>query len=119
MPSRVSALDYLDRVRWVVDRGWIQGRFAISRRDQPVAAWSEAAVAWCLSGAMHRVAHQSPDVSPADRGIAAWALLRSMSTPEKRYCTSITTWNDAPNRTKSEVLAAIDSAVKLLESEDS
>lgn len=88
--------------RKVLDMGWCQR--ASARTDKGIPCeWDEAkASCWCATGAMLRVA-----------SMFAPAHTQALATLKSVVGYSIVAWNDVWYRTKDEVLAAFDQAIKL------
>lgn len=100
-----AQLEHLKRMRGLLASGWTQGALARDRNGHEVSETSDNAVSFCIAGAMYRSA----------RGlIRLWSIhhaLREVNADE------IASWNDARNRTQSEVLALIDRAIEIAEAE--
>lgn len=102
MPFDGTQLDevtlLLIRGREAIERGWCQGSYA--KGD---AVCMEGAVGrrngYCLSSVIKHAIDRL-------RANAISSMKRSFELP-----TELTTWNDAPGRTKEEVLAAFDRAI--------
>lgn len=93
-------------VRKLIEQGWTQGAYARSASGYSVDSNSTPdAVCWCLSGAIIRVATAQaiPVYKIRDR-LREVLFLRVGNG-------SIVVWNDAPLRTKEEVLALLDFAI--------
>lgn len=92
----------LRAARELVARGWNQGSYAVDAEGRRTAWGGDDAVAWCAVGATHRSAGRSGPILPAITALrAAVGLPPDVTLPE---------WNDAPERTQAEVLAALDRA---------
>lgn len=89
--------------RRLLEQGWTTR--ASARTDKGIPCeWDEAkACQWCSTGAMLRVASM---FVPAHA--RALALLKEVLGVH-----SVVAWNDAPGRTKEEVLAAFDAAIEI------
>jgi hypothetical protein len=82
-------------VKKIVENGWCQHHYATEKE-------------YCLVGAMIKVAC----INHAFEAELIDKFIKANNLPiVKRNCT-ITVWNDAPERTKEEVLAALDRAVE-------
>jgi hypothetical protein len=92
----------------LVSRGWVQGVDAIDANGGAVEPWDESAAAWSLLGAL--VA--SLERRPAPGGLPAVGELAGACTALVPYVDHdvLSTWNDAPERTQGEVLAALRAA---------
>ena len=85
---------------------WTKGAFARSARGRKVRLDGGKARCWCMLGALQEV-----EMSPI-RFRQAWALLvPAISVPDS--ISEVVLWNDAPERTHAEVLAAFDRAIEL------
>lgn len=87
---------------------WIQGGAAKNAAGQYLGAGgaaSKAATCWCAIGALLRTG--------PDQAAAALDYLRTLISPTS----GIGGWNDAPDRTQAEVVAALRKASELAASE--
>ena len=91
-----QAIHILGVARRFIQRGWCQKASTRVRKGK---------VQFCLSGAVH---HAHPF---GDRNLARTALTRVLNYE------GLVSWNDRRGRTKEQVLATIDKAVKHLEGE--
>ena len=97
----------------VVARGWSRERPAEDRNGAPVEPSSRLARRWSAPGALDAVWHYRCRASPdPDRLTSAFerasrALVTVMGDPE--------VWNRAPDRTRDDVLAAFERAIRLCE----
>ena len=99
-PSAVllAAADLIERT------GWTQGSPAADEQGYPVRSHSAAACRFCVAEAIRRACPGYPN---DNLDIAAMNLLeRHLSTLD------IPAWNDAPGRTKEEVVAALREAAR-------
>ena len=78
---------------------WIKGDSARNAEGCYVVSWSPFAVCWCGSGANHAVLGLAGDWSAADEAL------------ETAVGGDFPDWQDAPERTHPEVLAAFDKAI--------
>ena len=93
----VTTVEVLRAARAKIEKGWVQYTYEHEADGAPIA--------WCAAGAISRQ-HLSVNESAG-----AYLLLR-------RVCgETVSAWNDAPGRTKEEVLAAFDRAIALAERE--
>jgi hypothetical protein len=101
-PTPPSERDILVAARALIEqpKAWTQGKFARGKKGNPVSASSRKATCWCAQGAIMRA--QAGSI-PA--GFRAHDRIRAVIRG------SITRWNDAPERTHAEVLAAFDRAI--------
>jgi hypothetical protein len=96
-----AAREALIRARAKVESGWSQGAYARNSAGHIVSADHPFAVAFCPAGAI--IAETPFDV---DTWRAAHAAFR-----RALGITSLFEWNDAPSRTRADVLAAFDRAI--------
>jgi hypothetical protein len=85
---------------------WTKEAFARDSPGELAGAQGRDAVCWCLDGALMRSVGGTPGRS---------AVLQLLSRAAQ--IDNIWTWNDAPERTHAEVLAVLDKAIALAESE--
>lgn len=99
-----AVADVLERAADLIEPEgrWTQGVLAKSAGGVPVAPEHDCAVCWCASGAIIRI---SGDRLPK----AAWYALKCIIGLGE----IIPSWNDAPERTQSEVVAKLREAAKL------
>lgn len=95
--------DDLAKARELVAAGWCQGNTAINATGAPVNASSPEVARVCAMGAMDRAGDWAND--PKRTSAMAEALYGVLNND------SIVDWNDAPERTQAEVLAAFDKAI--------
>ena len=107
-----------------VERGWTQGAPSRRRDGQPAPVHAPDAFAFTANGALARAAREVvAGTSPAAgrlrevvlgiahrRLAAAAGLAAAPPIPELRLLTA--GWNDAPSRTKAEILAALGDAAR-------
>jgi hypothetical protein len=100
--------------RELVSRGWCQGAEAEDERGGPVVPWSADARRWSALGALVATAG-GPDAlvngGPSLERVATAALALGLAAGVE----TLKEWNDAPERTRAEVLAVFDRAVRLAE----
>jgi hypothetical protein len=93
-------------------RGWCGREAALDEDGAPVDPSNPAARRWSVAGALlavweeWRSAERPADVVSRDFAEAGLALRAAVG--------DIVAWNDAPERTHGEVLAAFDRAIELL-----
>jgi hypothetical protein len=93
----MDAKEYLNAVADHIEKwGWIQGAFYLDTIDG--AAWTQSPC--CLLGGMDAV-RSLEWVSQVTRDEAQLKLRRELKT------ISLAAWNDAPGRTKEEVIAVL------------
>lgn len=106
------AAEMLAEARALLVRGWCQGEDALDEDGVPVDPSSPVARRWSVAGALlavweeWRSAGNAADVVSRDFAEAGLALRAAVG--------DIVAWNDAPERTHGEVLAALDRAIELL-----
>lgn len=96
--------------RTKIERGWCQGFTAIDVNGRFTGAEGQDAVAFCAIGATQN--HQHPGEEWAARHLLRLALGPCCDD------LGIAGYNDAPGRTKAEVLALFDAAIKLAEEDE-
>lgn len=113
-PSRAIVRTILDRAAELVSRGWTRRALAVDATDTACASNAPEAQAWCLLGAIERAEleaqatlHNAGQSSEPAReaGRRARDLLRFF-IPEE-YRRNLLRWEEAPGRTRTEVLALI------------
>jgi hypothetical protein len=108
----------LTEARGLLLRGWSKGAQARDGRGHVVNAWSDDAASWSLVGALLASWHRHDDKLDEDF-VAHSAEARALSEATKVLARTTGTmaldpWNDAPERTRSDVIAAVDRALSLL-----
>jgi len=97
--NKAEVLKILDETKkTLIERGWHQGYFAIDKRRKHVSFMNESACAFCVLGAVFRAAGTKPVAGPLN-ALSAVAPGGSAAA-----------YNDAPGRTKEDMLALIDKA---------
>lgn len=102
-----AVADKLREARALIERGWTQGQWARGKSGRPVRYNSRFAVCWCSSGAQARAFGKDWEGYQDAKEMFFAAIEHS----------NIAVWNDAPERTQAEVLAAFDKAIELAEAE--
>jgi hypothetical protein len=92
--------DILIEARELIAKGWTQGANARDSQDKIVDESSEAAVCFCVYGAISRA-----------EGPAHYSGSARVGFADATEISLIDVWNDAPERTKPDVLAAFDKAI--------
>ena len=100
-----SARDTLDH-----EAAWTKGEMARDATGNPVCIGSHRAVQWCALGAIWRYSESPRDDREAAQHALASILCRDRVPSTGRW--SVPVWNDAPDRTHAEVLAAFDRAIE-------
>jgi hypothetical protein len=92
---------------------WAKLGYAFNATGEPVDWDDHDAVCWCLTGATAVVADKGDAYGcAADR-----YLRRVIGAQPASSADTVSVWNDRPERTHSEVLAALAKAAELAESE--
>lgn len=103
-----TELEHLRKMRELLAKGWTQGAWARDENGNPVSELSPAARSFCILGARYRVCQDTSGKIKLDAIFIA-AVEFNLS--------SIKSWNDDPKRTQPEVLAFIDRAIEIEETE--
>jgi hypothetical protein len=99
----MTTKEMLTEARSLIKKGWTQGSFAKDVNGNEVDPKSSQAVSWCSLGAMEAACY-----CPRDSRLPILDILRRAAGT----CV-ISDWNDHPNTTKEEILAAFDKAIEL------
>lgn len=106
-----DAAQKLRAARALIERGWTQKVYARGKcREVPYD--SKSAVCYCAMGAIAAV----NGMYPTSTLTGVDQLDAAIGAPREDEA-EILIWNDAPERTKAEVLAAFDKAIQLAEQE--
>ena len=112
-----AVADKLREARALIERGWTQGVDARDAFGEECDPYCDDAECFCANGAMCRAFAR---VTLSDRDIVrdAEAILNEAIGRPARNAVDwpFIDWNDAPERTHAEVLAAFDKAIELAES---
>ena len=81
---------------------WTQGDFAHDAHGNSCDPRERCASCWCLVGALERAAYDSSDPEGAMLEGAMYALAAALGLD------TLGVWNDAPGRTRDEVLQLLD-----------
>lgn len=103
-----TELEHLKKMRDLLAKGWTQGALARNRSGRKVRVKSNKAASFCIMGAHYHVRRMTSGKTMLD---ALFIAAVELNIP------SLTSWNDARNRTQSEVLALIDRAIEIAETE--
>lgn len=97
----MTVRDHLIAARALIERGWCQRNYATDARGLAVEERDPSACAWCVLGAVWATeqASGSSDVL---------ARLREAAKLRRRQ---LHDWNDAPGRTRADVLALFDRVI--------
>jgi hypothetical protein len=87
---------------------WVQGFWATTKRGRAIGYEEANAACWCAVGALMRVSRSAP--------LDLWYPTRDALERVIDH-QSIPGWNDAPDRTQAEVVAALRRAADLAEAE--
>jgi hypothetical protein len=98
----MTMLEDLEAARAKVAQGWCQGVHARDKNGIKVLSVSDLATRWCAAGALLAVGATSE---------ASELLLKTIGDPPHG---SIPIWNDVPERSQADVLAAFDQAIASL-----
>ena len=100
--------------RTYIEKGWTQRTYARTQFNEPCRVSDDSATKFCALGAVTKVSLDAPD-SIWMQATLWWALEKAAeqlgATP------AIVIYNDGPFRTKEEVLALFDEALRVLEKE--
>jgi hypothetical protein len=106
------AEDWLVSAYELLEAGWCQNAEARDPGGLPVEAESSGAVSWSLAGAVQRAWR----TSDGDLEVGLYALQRANLALVAATGASPQRWNDAPPRTKRQVLEALVVAISLVRS---
>jgi hypothetical protein len=108
----VTATQILREADEFLRRGWARGASAVDEEGNPVEPWSPLAQRWSALGALQAVWgwSEAPELSRGELERATLALSAVVG--------DIQEWNDAPERTLAEALAAFVQAAQLLDAEN-
>jgi hypothetical protein len=113
-----AAAAMLTEARGLLVRGWSKGAQARDERGHVVNAWAGDAAAWSLVGALLASWHRHDDRLDVDfvaHSAEARALADATDVLSRATGTlAIDPWNDAPERNRGDVIAAVDRALALL-----
>lgn len=114
--ASVSAAEILRDARALIEHGWCQDSAAVDARGVAVDPTARSACAWCVSGALNRALH-TPNHDRRDyfTFFRARAALAQIVGADPAVIGQIVVWNDHPERTQAEVLAAFDRAIAAAE----
>jgi len=102
---------FLREARTLVALSWTQHADARTRARSPTAPWNPDAVSWSLLGALTAIyaGRQKVDSAPTALETLAHACVLLADILD---IDSLSGWNDDPDRTQIDVLAALDSAAE-------
>lgn len=113
-----TTLDTLRRARdWISSpKRWCQDVPACDRYGNHLDPTNYDAVRWCAAGSIERVLHGQPGYRDAVHALAKLGL--DCDAPSLFLLLGkVSLWNDAPERTHADVIAAFDQAIERLEKE--
>ena len=114
-----TAAAMLTEARGLLLKGWSKCAQARDVRGHVVNAWSDEAASWSLVGALLASWHRHDDRLDADfvaHSAEARALTDATDVLSRATGTlAIDPWNDAPERRRGNVIAAVDRALALLD----
>jgi hypothetical protein len=116
--AEVTAAAMVSEARRLVKSGWCQGAHARDRAGLEVPSWSEEARSWSLLGALLASWHLQDSEDDADV-VAHLADAHALGEAtevigEVVGTAALDRWNDAAQRAKKDVLAAMDGALRAL-----
>mgnify|MGYP006288290745 CR=1 FL=1 len=101
----MTTLEILKDARELVAQGWCQCAHARSETGRALDIWTKpSGCAYCAEGALIMASCATED---QEEITDAWNVLREVVGTKSLYL-----WNDAPGRTKAEILAAFDEAIE-------
>ncbi len=116
--AEVTAAAMISEARRLVKRGWCQGAHARDDAGTEVPSWSEEARSWSLLGALLASWHLQDSLDDADvvaHLADAHALGEATEVLGELVGTAaLDRWNDSATRTRKDVVAAMDGALRLL-----
>jgi hypothetical protein len=105
-------VDVLRAARGLVGAGWAQGCGARNKGGQRVSCDSPMATCFCPVGAIFRSSGNTPVNYWTTASTPHLSISSAIAAVEKaNNIKSLVPWNDAPNRTQAEVIAAFDVAI--------
>jgi len=97
-----EVVEALKEARALIANGWTQGCPARDANGTDVNSLDPSAVSFCIYGACYRASQSRSD-----------DVYRLTGSVLQKLCTGApSVWNDAPERTQSEVLALFDRAIE-------
>jgi hypothetical protein len=97
-----------------IEKGWTQRTYARDHFNEPCRVSDDSASKFCALGAVTKVSLDAPD-SIWMQSTLGWALEKAAE--QLGVFPAIATYNDGPFRTKEEILALFDEALRILEKE--
>lgn len=110
-----AAAAVLERARDIIrTRGWTRNAIARDSTGMPVGPINFSACEWCLIGALQRAAYdlraEGVDIPPWEVPLAFNAVRNATGV---LLGGELAHWNDAPARTRDDVIDALDRAASL------
>ena len=106
-----DATRFLLDVRGLIESSWTQRAEARAADGSPIDPWKPRAVSWSLLGALVTVYDRR--VRADGHGAAVGALASACARlAEVVDSDLLSAWNDAPGRTRDDVLAALEEAAR-------
>lgn len=96
----------------LLEKGWVQGVAARDGNGFAVSSVDPAACAWCASAAIRVAAGLTPSETSAQVVRLYTKVLKAAQPHGARMACLITTWNDDPRTSRSDVLGAIRRALE-------
>lgn len=93
----------LIKARALIKKGWAQALFAVNIYGASTSPRSKDAAAWCALGALR---------AAATRGSKIFGARRALANRIPGGYRGVADWNDEEGRTKRQVLALFDRAIK-------
>lgn len=102
----VKTSDVLEAAANLLEKpgAWTQGVFARNAKGVVVGFRDDSATCFCAAGAIYRSAKSNALGDPAINLLNTWA--------RRRHFEHLAKWNDAPERTQAEVVAALRQAAR-------
>jgi len=109
----------LQEARCRLLRGWCRNAQARDAQGQVVLPWSDDAASWSLLGALLAAWHRQDDLEEADfvahRADARGLGDATQALGQATGAAALDRWNDAEGRNATEVVAAVDRALAILD----
>lgn len=108
MGKGMKTVTVLKKSRALLDKGWTQGWFAKDENGCHVDYGAHNATYFCIAGAVYRTV----GVATAPGSSDAMDALTAVAPAQYKF--SLSQYNDAPRRTKAQVLGLFDRAIARL-----
>jgi hypothetical protein len=102
----------LQSARELIAKGWTQKVYARLADDTAIHFFNKDACRFCMVGAIYRANDKFVDKGTTDNYYGIRYLWTAVNLDSEAQ---LTLWNDTPERTVDEVLAAYDKAITLAE----